>query len=260
MLGMGKIVGPNEYGIYVWKTDSLDETQATIALLWNQLGSVKRAQASVALKEVLDGYRTGHLRARARSVPRRAHLIHVASETARATTGDLERAWAAGFLDAEGSFGIRHSQPRKRGPDWYRLRVSASQHGEIGVPAGVLTRLQEALGSLGRIERHGDPDDFRWFAEGADAIEDVLSRTAPWLGAVKTEQAQRALDSFRAQVRFRGSALRCRRGHEYTGSSMRGGRFRRICRPCDRLNARLRRAAAGIPPRRFRDAARRYTF
>ena len=33
MLGMGKIVGPNEYGVYVWRTRGFEETQATIALL-----------------------------------------------------------------------------------------------------------------------------------------------------------------------------------------------------------------------------------
>ena len=44
MLGMGKIVGPNDYGIYVWQTRGLEETQAVIALLWGQLGPVRRAQ------------------------------------------------------------------------------------------------------------------------------------------------------------------------------------------------------------------------
>jgi hypothetical protein len=46
MLGMGKIVGPNKYGIYAWKTQGLEETQAAIALLWRYLGPVKRSQAS----------------------------------------------------------------------------------------------------------------------------------------------------------------------------------------------------------------------
>ncbi len=59
MLGMGKIVGPNEYGIYVWKTRGFEETQAAIALLWRYLGPVKRAQATAAIREVLDGYRSG---------------------------------------------------------------------------------------------------------------------------------------------------------------------------------------------------------
>lgn len=55
MLGLGKIVGPNEHGIYVWKSRGLEETQATIAMLWKYLGHVKRAQASAAMAEVVEG-------------------------------------------------------------------------------------------------------------------------------------------------------------------------------------------------------------
>jgi hypothetical protein len=59
---------------------------------------------------------------------------------------------------------------------------------------------------------------------------------------------------------LKGDRIHCFRGHEYTGSSIRGGRRRRICRPCDRIAARKRRAAAGIAARQFRDPSRRYTF
>ncbi|TME70872.1 MAG: hypothetical protein E6H89_02440 [Chloroflexi bacterium] len=260
MLGMGKIVGPNEYGIYVWKTRGFEETQATIALLWRYLGAVKRAQASAAIREVLDGYRSGRLKARPSRRASNDHVTHAATCSESASEDDFDRAWAAGFLDAEGCFGTYHSRPRKGGPDWYRIRVSATQHGVIGVPAEVLVRLHRALGGLGRIEKHGDPDDFRWLAEGTEAVDQVLARTGRWLGTVKADQAQLALRRFRAQVRLQGTATHCVRGHEYSGSSMRGGRLRRICRPCDRINARLRRAAAGILPRQFRNEARRYTF
>jgi hypothetical protein len=259
-LGLGKIFGPNEYGIYVWRTRGLEETQAVIGLLWRYLGAVKRAQAAAAIREVLDGYRSGRVK------PRRAgrlwtdHLVQLAPS--RADPGDdvAEQAWAAGFLDAEGCFGTYHSRPRKGGPAWHRIRVSATQHGRVGVPAEVLVRLRSALGGLGRIERHGDPDDFRWLVEGTDAVEQVLALTSRWLGPVKATQAKRALEEFRAQVRLKGSETHCVRGHEYTGSSMRGGRSRRTCQACDRITKRLRRAAAGIAPRKFRDVARRYTF
>jgi len=260
LLGIGKIVGPNDYGIYVWRTRDFEETQATIALLWCYLGLVKRVQATGAIREVLGGYRSGRLKARQRRRPLSDHVTHAASGSTIASPDDLERAWAAGFLDAEGCFGTYHSRPRKAGPAWYRIRVSATQHGETGVPAQVLIRLHHALGGLGRIERHGDPDDFRWLAEGTEAVDSVLACTNRWLGTTKTNQAQSALRRFRAQVRLLGSATHCVRGHEYTGSSIRGGRLRRICRPCDRFNSRLRRAAAGIRPRQFSKEARRYTF
>jgi hypothetical protein len=238
----------------------LRETQATIALLWAYLSPVKRGQASAAIREVLDGYRSGRLKARQSRRLSSDHVTHAGGVSVTVTADDLDRSWAAGFLDAEGCFGTYHSRPRKGGADWFRIRVSATQHGDVGVPADVLLRLHRALGSLGRIERHGDPDDFRWLAEGTDAVDCVLARTGRWLGTVKADQAQLALRRFRAQVRLRGSATHCVRGHEYTGSSIRGGRLRRICRPCDRINSRLRRAAAGILPRQFRNEARRYTF
>ena len=259
MLGMGKIVGPNEYGIYVWKTRGLEETQAAIALLWRFLGPVKRAQAATAIREVLDGYRSGRLKARESRRPTIEHIAHATSQSTTTSDDDLERAWAAGFIDAEGCFGTYHSRQRKRGPAWYRIRVSATQHGEVGAPADVLLRLHRALGGLGRIERHGDPDDFRWLAEGTDAVDYVLARTDRWLGPVKADQAQLALRHFRAQVRLKGNATHCVRGHPYSQVAMRGGRLRRICDTCDLLSERRARARRGIPPRQFKNVARRYT-
>ena len=231
-----------------------------VALLWRDLSSVKRSQAAAAIREVLDPYRNGRLKARRGRLARRDHTAHASLTVSESDSESIERAWAAGFLDAEGCFGTYHSRPRKGGPDWHRIRVSATQHGEVGVPPQVLVRLQRALGGLGRIERHGDPDDFKWLAEGTEAVDFVLTCTGKWLGVVKADQAQLALRSFRAQTRLKGSDTHCVRGHEYSGSSMRGGRMRRICRPCDRMNSRLRRAAAGIAPRQFRNVLRRYTF
>jgi len=160
LLGMGKIVGPNEYGIYRWRTRGFEETQAAIALLWRFLDPVKRAQASASIRRVLDGYRSGHLRARRSWLAKSAHGAHASSTASEPDADMVQRAWAGGFLDAEGCFGTYHSRPRKGGPDWYRIRVSATQHGQVGVPAEVLVRLRSALGGLGRIERHGDSDDF----------------------------------------------------------------------------------------------------
>lgn len=251
MLRTGEIVGPNEYGIYAWRTRSFEETQATIALLWRYLSPIKRAQASAALKEVLDGYRSGRLRPRRGSRPRTDHVMHARGGSAEPTADDAERSWAAGFLDGEGSFGLARSMKRKNGPQWYKIRVSASQHGSVGVPAEVLKRLHAAFGGLGRIERHGDPDDYRWVAEGPDAIEYVLARTEPWLGSVKVTQSNRALEKFRAQVRLKGDATHCVRGHIYSGVAFRGGRLRRICGECNLIYKHRRRAAAGVSQRKL---------
>ena len=100
----------------------------------------------------------------------------------------------------------------------------------------------------------------RWLAEGTDAIEHVLTLTGRWLGILKTQQAQAALERFRAQVRLKGGKTQCVRGHPYTQVAMRAGRLRRICDTCDLLSERRQRARRGIPPRRFKNVARRYTF
>lgn len=249
MLGMGKIVGPNEHGIYVWQTRGFEETQATIALLWRYVGPIKRSQASAALKEALDGYRSGRLKARASRLERNDHVLHASAGSPPPKDDDVERAWAAGFLDAEGCFGLAQSAKRKNGPQWFKIRASATQHGEVGVPADVLKRLQAVFGGRGRIERHGDPDDYRWLVEGIDGVEYVLRRTEPWLGVVKRTQAAKALRGFRNQVRLKGDATHCVRGHAYSGVALRGGRLRRICRECSLLYRLRRQTVKPIRPR-----------
>ena len=174
--------------MYAWQARGFHEGQAALALIWGYLGSVKRRQAAAALSAVTEQYRSGLYRARA---PRRGrlpvHAVHdeVIHHGADATT--LQRAWTAGFLDAEGSFGLVRGRTRKDGSAWFRIRASADQHGEIGTAADVLVRLHDVVGT-GRIERHGAPDDYKWVVEGQPAIEQVLSvvGTAPQPGEAPT--------------------------------------------------------------------------
>jgi hypothetical protein len=163
------------------------------------------------------------------------------------------------IVDGEGCFGMARANKRKRGPDWYRVRASVTQHGEPGVVPEVLLRFHRVLGGLGRIERHGEIDDFKWLVEGDANVAQVLRTLEPYLGALKSEEARKALETFRAQPRLKGSATHCVRGHEYSYAATRGGRVRRICRPCARILERRARAKRGIAPRRFKDHARRYT-
>ena len=260
VLGTGRIVGPNDDGIYRWESRSFGEGQATVALLWRYLGPVKRAQATTAIREFLAQYAPGKRKARPTRLRLPLHGVHLEPQPSTFSDDDTERIWAAGFLDAEGCFGVVRALPRKRGPTWYRIRASASQHGEVGLPAPVLMRLRAALDGMGRIECHGEPDDFKWVVEGEERIERVLARVGPWLGETKRLQAKEALATFRAQTRLKGDATRCVRGHVYTGVAMKGGRLRRICNQCERITDRRRRPAQGVPPRQFKNAARRYTF
>lgn len=224
------------------------------SLLWPALGEVKRTQALRALALVEHHRDAGPYRPRKprKIAPRLPPFGERSNE-------ESERAWAAGFLDAEGCFGLNRGKVRVRGPVWYRIRVSADQHGAIGEAPAALERLRRALGGIGRIDRHGSADDYKWSAEGRSMVERVLATTEPWLGDEKREDASRALAKFSAQARLKGDATRCVRGHLYTGVAMKGGRMRRICSVCERLADRAQRAARGIPARQFTNPARRYT-
>jgi len=81
-----------------------------------------------------------------------------------------------------GYFGTPGKQLRKDGTYVLRVRASATQHGEVGIPAHVLIRLRETLG--GRIERYGEPDDFKWVLEGVDNVRRLFESLSPWLGEV----------------------------------------------------------------------------
>jgi hypothetical protein len=254
MSGMGRISGPEADSLYMLRYGAREEVRLVLALMWPYLGEVKRTQATRAIELVEQQYASGAVRQRsARRRPPEVPALHAR------TDADIERAWAAGFLDAEGCFGLARSGARRKGPDWYRIRVSASQHGAVGSPAAVLFRLQRALNGIGRIECHGEPDDFRWCAEGVESVERVLEITRPWLGYEKSAEAATALERFGAQTRLKGDAVRCVRGHEYSYTAFRSGRTRRICNACARLQDRRERARQGIPPRAFKNIARRYT-
>jgi hypothetical protein len=255
MLGMGRITGPNGQDIYMLRFSAREEANLVLQLLWPDLGEVKRTQATHAMALVALCQSDGTHRQRR---PRK-HAPQVPAAADR-RLDDTEQAWAAGFLDAEGCFGLNRGKPRVRGPAWYRIRVSAAQHGVVGCVPQVLLRLQGALGGAGRIDRHGAPDDYKWSAEGHAAIEEVLALTSQWLGGEKREDARQALATFAMQIRLKGDTTRCVRGHLYTRVAMKGGRKRRICNACARVTDRARRAAVGISPRPFKDLSRRYTL
>jgi hypothetical protein len=254
-LGMGRITGPSDDSMYMLRFNAREEASLVLQLLWPHLGDVKRTQATCAMALVEERLSDGSHRRRS---PRK--VAPPMPSIAERSPADVERAWAAGFLDAEGCFGLNRGKRRVRGPAWYRIRVSADQHGEIGILPEVLLRLQRALGGIGRFDRHGAPDDHKWSAEGPVMIEHVLTLTSPWLSAEKREQALKAVAKFASQTRLKGDATRCVRGHPYTRVAMKGGRARRICNSCERLTDRARRAALGIPPRAFKNIARRYTY
>lgn len=257
--GLGAIGQPSG-GLFRWRSADHTRSRATIDLLRPWIGKVKRDQAAAAIATVDEQYASGRYRSRpGRRRPAGTHPVH-ARPTDHIGRTRLDRAWAAGFLDAEGFFGLVRAKSRAGGQPWYRIRASATQHGEIGKPAAVLRRLHRIL-RVGRIERHGEPDDFKWVAEGLPAIETVFEAVGPWLGTVKRMQARDAILAFKAQVRLKGGdGTHCKRGHLYDRRvTTKIGGSRGYCNACARLGARRIRAAQGIKPRQFKDERRRYT-
>lgn len=257
--GMGSIVGPEKDDIYKWVSRGRLEAIAVVAFLWSHLGPVKRCQANEAIRAFLGQYGVSAIIPRTGRHERRVFELLGSFSESSPNPQQLDLAWAAGFMDGEGCFGTARAAARKHGPDWYRVRASATQHGAPGLVPEVLLRLQGVLSGIGRIERHGEIDDFKWVAEGDSNVERVLGSLEPFLGALKMMQARKALEKFRAQPRLKGDAAKCIRGHEYSYTAKRGARIRRICRPCARILERRARAKRGIAPRRFKNPAQRYT-
>lgn len=260
MLGLGEIGPQNDEGMWVWRSRSGEEGQAAVALLWPQIGTVKRTQAASALRRFHAQYGPGRLAPRRPRRTRPLHAIHDAATRAEFPANALVGAWLGGFLDGEGCFGlIRSESTRKNGPAWHRLRASITQRSELAGPPEVLLRVREILG-FGRVERHGDPQAYKWVTEGPERVSEILSVTNGWLGSLKLDQANAALEMFSTQPRLKGNTTRCLRGHPYDRVAMRGGRLRRTCNACERHLDRRSRARLGIPPRQFKNVSRRYTF
>ena len=140
---------------------------------------------------------------------------------------------AAGFLDARavlGSIVVRSVFEGQLGTgSAFRPISMESSHRSRSTG-----KAAACLGGIGRIDRHGSADDYKWSAEGRSMIEHVLATTSPWLGVEKNEEATTALAKFSAQPRLKGDATHCVRGHSYSGFAMKGGRRRRICNACER--------------------------
>ena len=243
--------------MYFWRVSSFVEAQAVIALLWLDLGSVKRTQAARAMRAVHGQYAAGLYRPRRPRSRGRCYSLHTTRPWPAADPEQLDLAWASGFLDAEGCFSSPRSVHRKDGSSWLRLRVSASQHGALGHPAETLLKLQRILG--GRVECHGEPDDHRWVVERAEDVQRILARVRVWLGTVKQHQAATAIGRSRDQTRLHGDKERCIRGHAYDHVYVSRTGPKRRCNACARILYRSSRARKGIKPRRFTNASRRYT-
>lgn len=100
-----------------------------------------------------------------------------------------ERAWAAGFFDAEGWAGA----PRSRGG--VRPLARINQAGSGSAPE-VLTRFARAVAAgrvRGPVRQAGRLDLYRWEASSRSDVARTFAALAPWLGPVKARQFAVAL-------------------------------------------------------------------
>lgn len=186
--------------LFQWRTDNFEEVQAVTALLWRDLGTVKRAQASRVLSRVAEHYATTRFRRRRPDKPRR---LTVSSEGGLHDPGDATIAWAAGLFDAEGSTELH--MRRRRSDVFFGLRSKVSQCDANGVPE-VLVRFQSAM-SCGWIEGPSTGDGYanayKW-AAGATETLTCLGKLWPFLGSTKRAQAMAVIAGLeRSPVRRR---------------------------------------------------------
>ncbi len=224
--GMGSIGAPyfderSGTFAYQWRAGSYEEAQAVIALLWANLGAIKRAQAADALGRFRAQYET--IRPVYRT-PTRARRLSLSLPGPAASAKEQHLAWAAGLFDGEGSTELHTRRTLAR--TWFSLRSRVSQCDAQGVPQ-VLQRFQAVVG-CGRIDGptsgEGYQNAYKWDA-GADDTLRVLRMIWPWLGIVKRVQAIDAIKSVDAlpvarRHPWRDEALRFTQLHgETSGSS-----------------------------------------
>jgi len=132
-------------------------------------------------------------------------------------------AWAAGFLEGEGSFSAR------RGP-----KVTACQ-----VDLEPLERLRSLFGGVmfKRKTPKGTPA-WVWAANGTRGAG-VIFTVFPFLSQRRRSQAAAALTAWRSRPPPFKYRTHCRNGHQYTEASTMivdrpGGKTWRRCRPCYR--------------------------
>lgn len=226
MNGMGTI-RLEAHNLYQWRVTDHSQARATIALLRPWIGPVKRGQAARALAAVDTQYALGRVRGR----PGRRRSPIIIPPVRRGILGSvarrrLDRAWAAGFLDAVGCFGLARARPRVGGLPWYRIRASAAQHGESAHPRSCFAAC-----------------------------------TASSPSAASNATANRMTTSGCPRVFLLCSAFSksLARGLAASNGNRRDMRSPRRCNACRRLLDRRKRAALGIAPRPFKDLARRYT-
>ncbi|HEV2249138.1 MAG TPA: hypothetical protein VGT60_01350 [Candidatus Limnocylindria bacterium] len=103
-----------------------------------------------------------------------------------------ERAWAAGFFDAEGSVVLRRQRRA------WRMELEATQGGDC--PPPVLLRLRSACSGLGSITGPRRGYLYYWRASRHADVSAVVSRLGPWITEPKRSAIESAAETVRRVV------------------------------------------------------------
>lgn len=210
-VGVGTINGPRRKAgridLYSWIVSSRPDVQCTSEALGPWLGPVKARDLFVALgTPIVDPARDGL--------------------APWPTTESL--AWAVGLYDGEGStYLLKHGSHIGH----FVIEASITQSSDHGIPI-VLARFAEAV-RCGRIYGPYSQEPpwslvYRWKAHRRVQIETMLVAIWPWLGPVKRQQAEAAMEVIRRQPQLpRGNPAwssyktHCVHGHEYATARIR---------------------------------------
>lgn len=147
------------------------------------------------------------------------------------TTKDI--AWAAGFLEGEGSFTVGY---KKSSPSYHGMRVSAPQ-----VQLAPLERLQRIFGGSIyplKLERKINT----WQCTGERAVG-VMMTIYTLMSPKRKEQIKHCLDKWKASNALYGPAKKfCKRGHPWVEENIRSYRQKRTCKLCDTASRKLSRS------------------
>ena len=175
--GIGNITGPYRGYLFYWKTTQIQAIDAIGTSLWPFIGQEKREQFIAAAGLV------------GKALP--LDLL-----APRSHSGDLLRAWAAGFFDGEGSVSVGGNKLRRSSPRQPSMEIPQSSAN--GVPDSLLQfRAIVGVGSITGPHPPRNPwarlPSYRWELGGHRNVEAVAGLLWPWLGCVKRSQIEWAL-------------------------------------------------------------------
>jgi hypothetical protein len=200
-VGAGRIAGPDGDGLFTYYTSRSEDAIVVLRRLVPHLGPVKRTQAALAARQMLDYIATCSKPIGERSLVRRSirdGLMELASVTAPhvAQTDEESIAWAAGTFDGDGCF----RTSRSRSSPYPILSASVRQSDAHGLPH-LLVRFKAVVG-CGRIYGpylRRNPNalpQYEWECRSREDVHAVYAILSPYLSLHKHRQWAEVVEKY----------------------------------------------------------------